>query len=544
MTNQNALPSRPSYEFRRRVSLAIGALAVIAVLQGAFALWAVSLAEHHILRGRVAADIKQGFTELKFEKQQLRYWLAQRQFGANVQDADRDLLLEEMRAILSRLNALADRAEELDDGPASRARQADRQIDLQVLDTSIAQLARGLADLNPPPALADTTEAWRLANDLFDRAEGRDLRQLLEQSLEREDIALREKRADTDNSLGWLRHLWIGSTLVFVLAAVFLAAGFTQALRKPLRRLAEGAEALRAGDLSHRIDLDRPAEFAVVARSMNDMAKELSDHRSREMEARQALEEQVAARTGELRAALTLQQETEIRRRQLFAEISHELRTPTTAIRGEAQVTLRGGPKPVAEYEGSLRRIEDASRQLALSIDDLLTMARSDIDVLSLRHVPQDFHEVLNDVLSHGQAMARAGQISLDHDPWPENLRMNGDAARLRQLFLALLDNAIRYSRPGGSVHLSARRDPDGGPGLQVDISDQGIGISAGDLSRVFDRTFRGGNAARFKSDGSGLGLSIARALARGHGGDIELLSSPETGTTARVWLPLLGAQG
>jgi two-component system OmpR family sensor kinase len=65
MTNQNAPPSRPSYEFRRRVSLAIGALAVIAVLQGAFALWAVSLAEHHILRGRVAADIKQGFTELK-----------------------------------------------------------------------------------------------------------------------------------------------------------------------------------------------------------------------------------------------------------------------------------------------------------------------------------------------------------------------------------------------------------------------------------------------------------------------------------------------
>lgn len=543
MTNQNALRSRPSYEFRRRVSLAIGALAVIAVLQGAFALWAVSLAEHHILRGRMAADIKQGFIELRFEKQQLRNWLAQHQFGANVQYADRDLLLERMHAILSRLHALADRVEDLEDGQASRARQADRQIDLQVLDTSIAQLARGLADLKPPPALADTTKAWRLANDLFDRAEGRDLRQLLEQSLEREDIALREKRDDTDNSLRWLRHLWIGSTLAFVLAAVLLAAGFTQALRTPLRRLAEGAEALRAGDLSHRIDLDRPTEFAMIARSMNDMAKELSDHRSREIEARQALEELVAARTGELRAALTLQHETEIRRRQLFAEISHELRTPTTAIRGEAQVTLRGGPKPICDYESSLRRIEDASRQLALTIDDLLTMARSDIDVLSLRHVPLDFHEVLNDILSHGQAMARAGQVTLDHDPWPDALRMKGDAVRLRQLLLALLDNAIRYSRPGGTVHLCARHDDRDGPGLRVDIRDHGIGISAEDLPLVFGRTFRGSRAAAFRTDGSGLGLSIAQALARGHGGDIKLASSPETGTTAQVWLPLLGAE-
>ncbi|MCZ8374679.1 MAG: ATP-binding protein [Beijerinckiaceae bacterium] len=528
-----------SSAFRRRITLALAALATIAALQGGFAVWAVGLAQHHVLRGRVAADIKQGFTALWFDKQQLRNWMAQRQFGASTSDDQRDLLLQRMRDTLERLNGLAEQAMLLDDGPAARQRQAQRRDALTVLRGSLDQLARGLASLNQPAPGLDTGAAWRLANDLFDNAEGRDLRVLLGDSLAREDVSLREKRADTDATLAWLRRLWIATTASLVLAALVLAAGFTRALRAPLLALAEGAAALREGRLTHRIPLDASNEFGEVARSMNAMAEELAAHRVREAEARQALEVQVARRTAELTVALNTQKEAEARRRQLFADVSHELRTPTTAIRGEAQVALRGAEKPAEEYRQSLRRIEDATRQLGSTIDDLLTMARSDIDSLSLRHKPVDLGRVLEEVVSLGTAMAQARGIHLQARRWPSGLSMLGDEDRLRQILLVLLDNAIRYSHAGGVVQLAAQRGSEEPPTVELSIRDQGIGIAPDALQEVFERGFRAPNAQDHITDGSGLGLPIARMLARGHGGEVRLTSILGEGTVAIVTLPL-----
>lgn len=528
-----------SSAFRRRITLALAALATIAALQGGFAVWAVGLAQHHVQRGRVAADILQGFTGLWFDKQQLRNWMAQRQFGAAAADDQRDLLLQRMRDTLERLNSLAEQATVLDDGTAARQRQAQRRDALTVLRGSLDQLARGLASINQPAPGLDTGAAWRIANDLFDNAEGRDLRALLADSLAREDISLREKRAQTDETLAWLRQLWIGTTAALVLAALALAIGLARALRTPLLALAEGAAALREGRLSHRIPLDASNEFGEVARSMNVMAEELAAHRSREAEARQALEVQVARRTAELTVALTVRKEAEARRRQLFADVSHELRTPTTAIRGEAQVALRGAEKPAEEYRQSLRRIEEATRQLGATIDDLLTMARSDIDSLSLRHKPVDLGRVLEEVVSLGTAMAAARGIRLEAKPRPAGLSMLGDEDRLRQILLALIDNAIRYSHPGGMVQLDACRPEGQSNTVELSIRDHGIGIAPDALPEVFERGFRAPNARDHAADGSGLGLSIARLLARGHGGDIRLTSILGEGTVAIVTLPL-----
>lgn len=532
-----------SNAFRRRIGVALAALATVAALQGSFAVLAVGVAQNHILRGRVAADIKQDFTTLWFDKAQLRNWMAERQFGAAATDGQRNALLGRMRETLERLNGLAEQAWQLDDGPEARQRQAQRRDALAVLNGSLDQLARGLASLNQPAPGLDTSSAWRIANDLFDNAEGRDLRALLADSLAREEVSLREKRQQTDETLDWLRRLWIGTTAALVLAALVLAAGFARALRAPLLALAEGAAALREGRLTHRIPLQASNEFGEVARSMNAMAEELADHRAREIATRQALEEQVASRTAALTVALNAQQEAEARRRQLFADVSHELRTPTTAIRGEAQVALRGGAKTADEYQHSLRRIEDATRQLGATIDDLLTMARSDIDSLSLRHKPVDIELVLDEALSLGTAMAQPRGIRLEAAPWPQGLAMLGDADRLRQLLLVLIDNAIRYSHPAGTVRLEVTRSSDHPGMVEVSIHDQGIGIAPEDLPKVFERGHRARNAQDHCSDGSGLGLSIARVLARGHGGDVRLASRLDEGAVATVTLPLLPAR-
>ncbi len=523
--------------------MALAALAAIAFLQGGFAVWAVGLAEHHVLRGRVAADIKQSFTDLWLDNQKLLNFAMQKQSGAIAVPNRHDEILERMRKTLDRLDALAAQASLLDDGIPARQRQAERRTALTILSASVEHLAGSLAGLNQPYSALDATSAWRIANDLFDNADGRDLRSLLAESLAREQVSLDEKRADTDQALAWLRRLWIGTTAALIVTALVLAAAFARALRKPLTALAEGAEALRDGRLSHRISLDISGEFGAVARSMNAMAAELSARRTREREAREILEDRVARRTAELTVALASQNDAEARRRQLFADISHELRTPTTAIRGEAQIALRGGAKPASEYRESLQRVEVYSRQLGASIDDLLTMARSDIDALSLRKVPVDIDDVLEEVFWLGRALAFARGIELTREPWPTGLTMLGDAERLKQLLLVLVDNAVRYSRPGGTVTLSACRTDHNAPWSVLTVSDAGIGIDESELSKVFDRGHRAPNAKMHCSDGSGLGLPIARVLARGHGGDIVLKSGLNCGTSAIVSLPLMIAQ-
>ncbi len=530
---------KPSSAFRRRLTTALALLAAVAAIQGALALWAVWVAERHVLRGRVAAEIQLGFFTLASNKQRLRNWVAERQFGVSADDGYRDMLLADMRETLVRLDLLAAHAVALDGSPSARRRQAQRSDSLKVLETNLMQMARGLATPWTLPDGADAASAWVAATRLFDEAEGRDLRVLLADSLEREDEAVQEKRAETDRTLGWMRLLWIGSTTALILAALLLAWHFARALNRPLLSLSTGAQALREGRLAHRIAIDGADEFAEVARSMNAMAGELAEHRRREIEARQALEGRVAARTTELTAALGALQQADARRRQLFADISHELRTPTTAIRGEAQVTLRGCDKPIDEYKASLQRIADTARQLGLVIDDLLTMARSDMESLSLRRVPIELADVLGEVISHGETMARAGQVILTHEPWPDGLPMSGDAVRLRQLFLALVDNAVRYSRPGGRIRLSARRIERQGPWIEVHVQDEGIGIDALDLALVFERNHRSSRARSHSPEGNGLGLSIARLLAHRHGGDIALTSVPGQGTTATVTLPL-----
>jgi two-component system OmpR family sensor kinase len=526
--------------FARRISLALAALAVVAALQGGLAVWAVGLVERHVERGRVAADIKQGFTEFWFDKQQLHGWLVQRHLGAPAADERRDALLGGMRNTLVRLDGLAVRAVALDDGPVARRSQAERRTALAGLREGLERLDRAVADPDPPAPGFDAAAAMRIADELLGYAGERAMRALLTDSLAREDAALEGKRSDTDDALALLRRLWIGTTAALALAALGLAGGFARALRRPLLALVEGAAALRDGRLTHRIALAGAGEFDAVARGMNAMAEELAAHRAREFRARQALEEQVALRTAELTAALAARAEIEARRRRLFADISHELRTPTTAIRGEAQIALRGGVKPVGEYLLSLRRIEDAARQLGATIDDLLSMARSDIETLSMRRVRVDLAGVLDEVLSLGSAMARAVGVRLEGDAWPPALAVSGDADRLRQLLLVLIDNAVRYSRPEGLVRLTARRIEGGSPSVEVSISDNGIGIERTDLDKVFERGYRALNASRHRSDGSGLGLSIARALAEGHGGGVALASDPAAGTHATVTLPLI----
>ena len=528
--------------FRRRLSIALGLLAAVAVAEGLGAAAALSIAELQVERGRVASDIRTAFVELSASKQRLRNWVAQRQQGGGGDESVKSALQQDMRRTLQRLGTLSSAAIALDGSGGTREEHLRRRDALQVLSASVADLEIAVDAVRPLSPGADAQQAWLALSAVFDRSQGRDVRQLIADSLARESEAVGRERAAADASLAWMRGFWLAMAGTLAVLAVVAAWYFNRALRRPMDLLDEGATALREGRLQHRIRLEGADEFAALARSVNAMAAELEQHRAREDQQRQRLEAQVDARTAELREALQALSQADLRRRQLLADVSHELRTPTTVIRGEAEVTLRGADRTAEDYKAALGRIVDTSRQLATVIDDLLAMARSDIDALSLVKRPVDLAEPAQDALLQAAALGAARGITLHPLDAPGGASgrctVLGDAQRLRQLLLILLDNAVRYAEAGGQVRLRLLPAPQPGEPCGVEVADDGPGIAAHELPQVFERHYRGERARRLRPEGSGLGLSIAQALARAHGGRIELSSQPGQGTIARLLLP------
>jgi two-component system, OmpR family, sensor kinase len=412
-----------------------------------------------------------------------------------------------------------------------------------VLEESVSVLETAAAKVTPLKLDTTARQAWHAASELFDVSRGHDLRKLLADSIEREANAVVRERAAADQALDWMRKLLVAAACTIALAALMLAARFAKALRRPLKELHTGAKTFQDGHLAYRIPMDGIDEFSAVAQSMNVMAVQLSRHQANETKARHDLEDLVRARTSELQGALDALQSVDGRRRRLFADISHELRTPTTAILGEAEIALRGGQKFSEDYRAALQRIVSTSKQLGSVIDDLLTMARSDIDTLALNRQALDIAGPLREAIQQATALAHERNITLNLAEAPNrSLTVMADPQRLRQLLILMLDNAIHYSYQNGVVEVSVH---DGGQGeeaacCEIRITDHGIGISEADLPKVFERSFRGQDARKHRANGSGLGLSIGMAMARAHDGDLSVKSRQGVGTSLTLRLPLL----
>jgi signal transduction histidine kinase len=216
----------------------------------------------------------------------------------------------------------------------------------------------------------------------------------------------------------------------------------------------------------------------------------------------------------------------ESRRRNLLADVTHELRTPLAVIRARVE-GLRDGLYVGDEH---LALIEDETRVMARLLDDLQLLSNAEAGALRLhreRTAPVDL--VDGAVAAHGPSATSAG-VSLSSDVEPSLPLVDVDAVRIGEVLSNLLTNAIRHTPSGGSVTVSARRD---GEGVAFAVSDTGLGIAPEDLERVFDRFARSSD-----SGGSGLGLAIARSLVRAHGGEISATSSPAAGSTFRFKLP------
>jgi two-component system OmpR family sensor kinase len=229
------------------------------------------------------------------------------------------------------------------------------------------------------------------------------------------------------------------------------------------------------------------------------------------------------------------------RQRRFMSDASHELRTPAAILRGESEVALSRAERSAEEYRESLAVLHAEAQRLTQIVEDLFTLTRADAGQYPLSRKDFYLDELAADCTHATRSLALAKQITLTCEVL-EELPIRADEALLRRMILNLLDNAIKYTPPGGGVHLACERQSSE---YALIVTDTGPGIPTELQQRVFERFFRVDKArTRSETDGggAGLGLSIARWIAEAHNGRLILARSDSSGSTFRALLPALVA--
>ncbi len=329
---------------------------------------------------------------------------------------------------------------------------------------------------------------------------------------------------------------------VALILSYFLASNIT----KPLSRMSGVARSISKGDFKQRVEVRSADELGDLAEAMNSMADEISvlvQNLTKEKEKLQILAQQ---------------------RQNTMSDISHDLRTPITSIKGFIEALQDGIITGEEDTRHTLDIIHDESERLARLIDDLFYLARLEAGDIPPTETEVDLAQVVRSSMDAVRPQVLERQIDLrfstDDTATAGKAVVAGSSDRLTRAILNLLDNAIKYSPPSGVVqvflktqgyvhaeHLASqpqkkgdRAFPDEGSAI-LTVSDQGPGIPAQDIPRLFERFYKSDKSRSRPKIGAGLGLSIAKLIVEQHNGRLEVASEPERGSTFSVTLPLLG---
>jgi heavy metal sensor kinase len=298
----------------------------------------------------------------------------------------------------------------------------------------------------------------------------------------------------------------VRTLIIVVPLALALAAGggifLARRALKPVDKIAQTAQEIEESDLSRRINVNTKDELGRLAATLNAMI-------------------------GRLEKAFQ-------RQKQFTSDASHELRTPLAVIEAESSLALQK-ERPSTDYRQSLEIISQESRQMSSLIDQLLTLARADAGKEQWNFTEVNLGKLIGNLSTDADVLCQEKGLSFQLGQ-TQDLVVKGDEARLRELFMNLLDNAIRYTPAPGTVSVSLRRE---GQMAVVAITDTGVGIPAEDIPFIFERFYRVDKSRSRAGGGSGLGLAICKHIAEAHGGKIEVESQVGTGSTFSVWLPL-----
>jgi signal transduction histidine kinase len=269
----------------------------------------------------------------------------------------------------------------------------------------------------------------------------------------------------------------------------------------PIKALTGAARRLGQGDFSQRLELKDRGEVGELARAFNSMASDL--------------------------------ERAEQLRRNMVADVAHELRTPISNIRGYLEAVNDGLMKADAR---AIQSLNEESNRLSRLVDELQELSLAEAGELKLQCQTEDISRLIDQAIAAVQAQAAAKGVSVSTDLGEELPPVSIDSQRMAQVLHNLLDNAIAHTDRGDSVTVSAVRKDDG---VEVAVTDTGEGIPAEDLPNIFERFYRVDKSRTRATGGSGLGLTIAKRLVEAHGGSIEVRSEPGKGSRFTFTLPV-----
>lgn len=293
----------------------------------------------------------------------------------------------------------------------------------------------------------------------------------------------------------WRSSLAMG--VISLLLAMLIAWWIARTLLDPVKRVAAATHRLAAGEYSNRVTVSSNDEVGQLARDFNQLAYTLE--RNEQM------------------------------RREFMADVSHELRTPLSVLRGELEA-IEDGVRTLDH--SSMKSLQGEVGMLSKLVDDLYELSLADVGALTYRKSECVLNELLESTAAMFQERCNAAQLRLELDLPVQPLRLEADPKRLQQLFGNLLENAVRYTNPGGVLRIRAAIDSDD---IRVEFLDSGPGVEAQQLPRLFERFYRGEASRNRASGGAGLGLAICHSIALAHGGSLTADHSPLGG----LWLTL-----
>jgi signal transduction histidine kinase len=286
-----------------------------------------------------------------------------------------------------------------------------------------------------------------------------------------------------------------GASILSLLLGILLS----RALTRPIRELTTATQAVAAGDLGRTVPVRSKDELGQLATAFNRMSSEL--------------------------------EHAQDLRRQMTADIAHELRTPLSVILGHVDALAEGVLPANAETFDVIR---DETTQLGRLVEDLRTLSRADAGELTLNLQSISAQTLLERARAAHRPFAVEKQIELELNVDPATPQVTVDVERMAQVLGNLLNNALRYTPEGGTISLYAGA---AGDGVEMHVTDSGPGIEAQELPNVFNRFYRGDKSRQRETGGSGLGLAIAKSIVELHGGRIRVESEPGQGATFVIWL-------
>jgi len=289
----------------------------------------------------------------------------------------------------------------------------------------------------------------------------------------------------------------LAASVVALLIGIFLS----RTLTRPIRELTEATHAVAEGRLGQQVSVRSKDEMGELAESFNKMSADLA--RSTKS------------------------------RKQMTADIAHELRTPLSLIIGHAEAVHDGVLPPTKE---NFEIIREEALRLEHLVDDLRTLSLADAGELSITPQPVSPQKLLNDLQATYQHIASQKKVKIAVETSSELPMLDIDPGRMTQVLTNILDNALQHTPEGGRINLTARNLDDG---VLLSIQDSGSGIQGQDANRIFERFYRA-DAARNRDDGgSGLGLAIAKSIVQAHNGQIWVESEPGQGLMIYIKIPI-----